>query len=85
MVTESETFSVELMMIFEFLYPLGFNSSKVNEVIASLDGISGKQFSSSTHRIVKDRDFLVIDTSIKYQASARQGVPQRTTRLFVSE
>ena len=51
--------------LFEFLYPLGFNSTTVDEVIKSLNGQSGKQFYSSTHRLIKDRDFLVIDKSNK--------------------
>jgi tRNA(Ile)-lysidine synthase len=47
--------------LFEFLYPLGFSSIVVDEIIASLSSESGKQFFSETHRLVKDRDFLLIE------------------------
>jgi tRNA(Ile)-lysidine synthase len=47
--------------LFEFLYPLGFSSKVVDEIIASLSSESGKQFFSETHRLVKDRDFLLIE------------------------
>lgn len=46
--------------LFEFLYPLGFNSTTVDEIIESLNGQSGKQFFSATHRLIKDRDFLLV-------------------------
>ena len=47
--------------IFEFLYPLGFNPSVINEILLSLDGTSGKQFFSVTHRLIKDRNELIIE------------------------
>lgn len=46
--------------LFEFLYPLGFNSSTTDEIIESLNKQSGKQFFSATHRLIKDRDFLLV-------------------------
>ena len=46
--------------LFEFLKPYGFNSVVVNDIIGSLDGISGKQFISQTHRIVHDRELLIL-------------------------
>lgn len=50
--------------LFEFLYPLGFNSATVDEIIESLNGQSGKQFYSATHRLIKDRDFLIVENGI---------------------
>ena len=47
--------------LFEFLQPFGFNFAVVNEIVASLDGLSGKKFLSATHRLVKDREYLLID------------------------
>ena len=46
--------------LFEFLKPYGFNSLVVSDIIASLDGISGKQFISQTHRIVHNRELLIL-------------------------
>jgi len=46
--------------LFEFLKSFGFNSQVVADIVASLDGISGKQFVSQTHRLVHDRDLLIL-------------------------
>jgi len=46
--------------LFELLSPYGFNSATILSIGAALDGISGKQFVSPTHRLVKDRESLLI-------------------------
>jgi len=46
--------------LFEFLKPFGFNSGVTGDLIASLDGISGKQFVSQTHRVVHNREYLIL-------------------------
>ena len=46
--------------LFEFLKPYGFNSMVLGDIVLSLDGISGKQFISQTHRLVRDRDSLIL-------------------------
>ena len=62
--------------LFEFLYPIGFNSATVDEIISSLNSQSGKQFFSATHRLIKDREFLIIEphkvSSSKYQESGQK-------------
>ena len=50
--------------LFEFLKPYNFNSTVVNEILESLDAESGKQFFSETHRLIKDREFLIIEPKI---------------------
>ncbi|MBP1616532.1 MAG: tilS [Bacteroidetes bacterium] len=52
-------------LIFEILAPHGFNSGQIAQVYRSLKGISGKTFFSPTHRLVKNRDNLVIDKIIE--------------------
>ncbi len=47
--------------LYEFLKPFNFNISIVEEIISALDGISGKQFFSDTHRLIKDREYLIIE------------------------
>ncbi|MGM0375599.1 MAG: tRNA lysidine(34) synthetase TilS [Bacteroidota bacterium] len=47
-------------ILFELLRPYNFNSVVVSEIIKSLEGIPGKQFFSSTHRLVRDRYNLVL-------------------------
>ncbi len=46
--------------LFELLSPYGFNYQVVSDIIRSFDAISGKTFYSKTHRLVKDRDVLII-------------------------
>lgn len=46
--------------LFEFLKPYGFNSIVVSDVVSSLNSISGKQFISQTHRLVRDRESYVL-------------------------
>ena len=60
-IKEIQKLKPRVAYLFEFLRPMGFNSATIAEIIISLDGISGKQFFSSTHRLIKDRDFLIIE------------------------
>jgi tRNA(Ile)-lysidine synthase len=46
--------------LYEFLQPYGFNASDSQQIVTALDGQAGKQFVSETHRIVLDREFLLI-------------------------
>ena len=48
--------------LYELLKPYGFNSSTAGEIVNSLDGESGKEFFGPSHRLVKDRDFLLIES-----------------------
>ena len=50
------------VLLFELLYPLGFNSSQIEDVFESLSGQSGKVFSSETYKVVKDRELLIIQS-----------------------
>jgi len=47
--------------LFEFLSPYGFSITQVNDIIASLEGIPGKKFLSPTHRMIKDRNELILE------------------------
>jgi len=48
-------------VLFELLKPFGFSGDIVEQIIRGLNGISGKQFYSETHRITKDRNHLIIE------------------------
>ncbi len=54
--------------LFEFLKPFNFNAATVEEIIVALDAESGKQFFSDTHRLIKDREYLIIE-KLKVQSS----------------
>lgn len=49
-----------LSYLYQFLKPFHFKSEVVNEIVLSLDNVSGKQFLSKTHRLVRDRESLII-------------------------
>ena len=48
-------------ILFELLQPYNFNSDTVQAITKSLDGLSGKEFYSTTHRIVINRDLLEVE------------------------
>lgn len=48
-------------ILFEILYPLGFNAAQVSDVMSIIrQGQSGRQVLSATHRVVFDRHLLLI-------------------------
>ncbi len=47
--------------LYEFIVPFGFNRHVCEDICNSLDEISGKIFLSPTHRLVKDRENLIIE------------------------
>ena len=47
--------------LYEILSEYGFNETNTNDILPCLDEISGKQFFSKTHRLVKDREYIFID------------------------
>jgi len=52
--------SVPFTMLKEALEPLGFNSEQIFEVLQLRDSATGSVVSSNTHRVLKDRNRLVI-------------------------
>lgn len=47
-------------ILYELLNEFNFNKTHVKKIFASIGGISGKQFYSPTHSLLKDRDLLHI-------------------------
>jgi tRNA(Ile)-lysidine synthase len=47
--------------LYELLKPYSFNASTTNDIINALSAEPGKQFLSPTHRLIKDRDFLILE------------------------
>ena len=47
-------------VMFELLYPYQFSPSVIEQITEQLNAESGKVFYSETHRLVKDRKFLII-------------------------
>ncbi|MDP4273800.1 MAG: tRNA lysidine(34) synthetase TilS [Bacteroidota bacterium] len=66
--------------LYEFLVPFNFSRDNVAEIIEAMDGIPGKQFFSSTHRLLKDRNYLII-TGIKKQADLKYYIDEGMTLI----
>lgn len=49
-------------VLFEILYEYGFNSAVANDVYDALDAQPGKTFYSETYTLLKDRDFLLLES-----------------------
>ncbi len=49
-------------IVYELLHPFGFSSAQVPDVIALLSAQTGHYILSPSHRIIRNRDFLVITT-----------------------
>ena len=47
-------------LLFELLKDFGFNSDVVKDILENLNEQSGKRFLSDTHRIIKDREHLIL-------------------------
>jgi tRNA(Ile)-lysidine synthase len=47
-------------VLWELLQPFSFNSAQIKDIIRLQDAETGKYVKSSTHKIIKNRDFLVI-------------------------
>jgi tRNA(Ile)-lysidine synthase len=46
--------------LFEYLKKFGFNAEQVDDMLANLNSISGKQFLTDKARIIKDRRFFIL-------------------------
>ncbi|MEI6754801.1 MAG: tRNA lysidine(34) synthetase TilS [Paludibacter sp.] len=49
------------VVLFELLSPYGFGSVQTEQIAEALNVVSGKVFYSDTHRLVKDRKYLIIN------------------------
>lgn len=68
-------------LLFEILSEFGFNPVVVEEVFGSLEVESGKKFFSSTHRVIKDREKLIV-TPITEKSEAVYYIEEEDIELF---
>lgn len=52
-------------ILYELLRPYGFSRLQIDSIFLSLDKLSGKTFFSGSHRLIKDRDYLIIQPNKK--------------------
>ncbi len=68
-------FKEKHLVLFELLHPYGFNGAVIDDIIETINmNASGKQFYSSSHRLIKDRQNLIVlpikeDVSKNYYVS----------------
>ena len=61
-ISDIKDFPSPLCLLYEWLSPLGFNRTQIEQLLVSLDGSPGsKEFSSPTHILVIDRDRLIVE------------------------
>ncbi|MFH0895307.1 MAG: tRNA lysidine(34) synthetase TilS [Bacteroidota bacterium] len=48
-------------VLFEIIKPYGFTFDETGRMIQSLEALSGKQFQTTTHRLIKDRTHLIVE------------------------
>lgn len=49
-------------VLFDLVHPLGFNSAQIEDILRSLHGQAGKQFLSKEWRIIRDREYLLVES-----------------------
>ncbi len=69
-----EEFSPMETWLFELLRPYDFSYSVVEEIVNSLGSISGKIFFSPTHRLIRDRDYLIIESFSQIDAISKEPI-----------
>ena len=52
-------------LLFEILYPYGFNSAQIKDIYRSLYTQSGKHFITESYRLLRDRNHLIIEAICK--------------------
>lgn len=48
-------------ILYEILAPLGFNSSVISDIYDGIDSISGKMYFSENYRLIKDRNYYILN------------------------
>jgi len=50
-------------LMYELLHPYGFGPAIIEQITDQLDGESGKEFFSESHRLIKDRKYLLVSAN----------------------
>ncbi len=81
-IKELKTLEPGVHYLFELINEYGFNRATCADIIRNLDGIPGKEFHSTTHTLLRDREHLII-----YRKQNKMGqnleflIPQGTTEM----
>src|SRR6202007_1711996 len=56
-------------IVYEIIKSFGFQVAQVNEVIGLLDSETGRYVASTTHRVIKNRNWLIIAPVVPQEAA----------------
>lgn len=59
------------LVLFEILSPYGFGTSVIEDILQAMEGSPGKIFHSKTHRLMKDREFFLLDAKINDSSTGK--------------
>ena len=92
LVKENDTFKIDVkklsktiaakLILFELISEFNFNSSQANDIYEALQGQPGKMFTSITHHLIKDREFLIIKK--KHEKSVAEFLINKTDSEITS-
>ena len=68
-------------ILYELLKPMEFTPGTIHEILESLDGTPGKQFFSPSHRLIKDREYLIIMPRRQEKTDKRFYIEERQTEI----
>ncbi|MDP4239485.1 MAG: tRNA lysidine(34) synthetase TilS [Bacteroidota bacterium] len=77
-------------LMYELLHPFGFGPALIAQITEQLDGESGKVFFSDSHRLLKDRKFLILseieeDTAGEYPITERDTIIEQPFSLKINK
>ncbi|MFN8258752.1 MAG: tRNA lysidine(34) synthetase TilS [Bacteroidales bacterium] len=70
--------------LFEMLRPYGFNPTQIKDIELILDSISGKTICSRTHKLIKDRDDLIV-TPNEVETSFLKTISENDNEVLLTE
>lgn len=71
-------------LLWEMLQQFGFSAPQLTDIVGLLEAESGRFVASSSHRIIKSRDFLII-TSLQYEESAFILIPDMEREMLFEQ
>ena len=72
-------------LLFDLLSPYHFNAEDIHDMLESLDKKDAKLFESSTHRIIKDRKFLILSSLTQDEASTRFVIEKHKKKVLFGD
>ncbi|HNW97252.1 MAG TPA: tRNA lysidine(34) synthetase TilS [Bacteroidales bacterium] len=69
------------LYLYEYLKPFGFTGEIIDNITDSLTTDEGKIFYSSTHRLIKDRRFLIVSSILNEENSLEYFIDERTKSI----